>query len=133
MVGFNRPPYTGFEEEFVLAAMKNDKIAGDGEYSKKCQDWFEKTLKCKRALLTPSCTHALEMAAILIDIQPGDEVIMHHLPQDQVSSFECPLRIPDGAVPGRGVDDPDKEGRFLQLQRVNRFVEKRFGCNLNAP
>lgn len=76
MIGFNKPPYTGFEDEYVLDAMRSDKISGDGYYSKKCQAWFEKNLKCDKALLTPSCTHALEMAAMLIDIQPGDEVIM---------------------------------------------------------
>jgi len=56
--------------------MRSDKISGDGAYAHKCQQWFEKELKCQKALLTTSCTHALEMAAILIDIQPGDEVIM---------------------------------------------------------
>lgn len=76
MIPFNKPPYTGNEDQYVLAAMHSNKISGDGEYSKRCHAWFEKRLGCKKALLTPSCTHALEMAAILIDIQPGDEVIM---------------------------------------------------------
>lgn len=76
MIPFNRPPHTGYEEAYVLKAMKSDKISGDGEYSRKCQDWFEKKLGCAKALLTPSCSQALEMAAILIDIKPGDEVIM---------------------------------------------------------
>ena len=70
------PPYVGTEEQFVLQAMKSSKISGDGYFNKKCQIWFEQTLGCTKALLTPSCTSALEMAAILIDIQPGDEVIM---------------------------------------------------------
>lgn len=56
--------------------MRSDKISGDGHYGQKCQAWFEQTLGCPKALLTPSCTQALEMAALLIDIQPGDEVIM---------------------------------------------------------
>lgn len=56
--------------------MHSSAIAGDGNFSKKCQSWFEASLDCKKALLTPSCTHELEMSAILIDIQPGDEVIM---------------------------------------------------------
>ncbi|RUR42390.1 dTDP-4-amino-4,6-dideoxygalactose transaminase [Vreelandella populi] len=76
MIPFNKPPYTGNEEQYVLDAMQSNKISGDGFYGKKCQQWFEETLPCKKALLTPSCTAALEMAALLIDIQPGDEVIM---------------------------------------------------------
>lgn len=76
MINFNHPPYTGNEDQHVLAAMRSNKIAGDGEYSRRSQDWFESALACKKALLTPSCTHALEMAALLIDIQPGDEVIL---------------------------------------------------------
>jgi dTDP-4-amino-4,6-dideoxygalactose transaminase len=73
---FNRPPHTGNEDQYVLDAMKSSKISGDGKYGQQCQDWFEKQLCCPKTLLTPSCTQALEMAAILIDIQPGDEVIM---------------------------------------------------------
>ncbi|MFC6669721.1 aminotransferase class I/II-fold pyridoxal phosphate-dependent enzyme [Marinobacterium aestuariivivens] len=76
MIPFNVPPYTGNEDQYVLAAMRSKKISGDGEYSKRCQKWFEGNLNCAAALLTPSCTQALEMAALLIDIQPGDEVIM---------------------------------------------------------
>lgn len=56
--------------------MRSSKISGDGEFTKRCHLWFEKKLQCKKALLTTSCTHALEMAAILLDIQEGDEVIM---------------------------------------------------------
>lgn len=77
MIPFNKAPYTGTEEKHVLEAIKNrQQLSGDGPYSKKCQAWFERELKTKKALLTPSCTHALEMAAMLIDIAPGDEVIM---------------------------------------------------------
>ncbi|MEX1033252.1 MAG: dTDP-4-amino-4,6-dideoxygalactose transaminase [Cellvibrionaceae bacterium] len=76
MIPFNRPPYTGNEDQYVLAAMKSDKISGDGQYGRQCQAWFERELGCAKALLTPSCTQALEMAALLIEIQPGDEVIM---------------------------------------------------------
>lgn len=76
MIPFNKPPYTGHEDQYVLAAMRSEKISGDGPFSKRCQQWFEQQLGCNRTLLTPSCTHALEMAALLIDIQPGDEVIM---------------------------------------------------------
>lgn len=76
MTPFNLPPRTGNEDQYVLEAMKSDKISGDGKYGGLCQEWFESKLDCPKALLTPSCTQALEMAAILIDIQPGDEVIM---------------------------------------------------------
>lgn len=75
-IHFNRPPYTGNEDQYVLAAMRSDKTSGDGPFSRQCQKWFEEQIGCTRALLTPSCTQALEMAAILIGIQPGDEVIM---------------------------------------------------------
>lgn len=75
-IPFNKPCFTGNEEIYVLDAMRSNKISGDGVYAKKCQKWFEKQLGCQKVLLTPSCTHALEMAAILIDIKPGDEVIM---------------------------------------------------------
>jgi dTDP-4-amino-4,6-dideoxygalactose transaminase len=76
MIPFNKPPYTGKEDEYVLAAMRSPSICGDGFYSKKCEKWFEQHFSVGKALFTPSCTHALEMAAILLDIQAGDEVIM---------------------------------------------------------
>lgn len=76
MIAFNQPPYTGNEDQYVLQAMRSDKMSGDGPFTKRCHTWFESNLPCKKALLTPSCTAALEMAAILVDIQPGDEVIM---------------------------------------------------------
>lgn len=75
-IGFNRPPVTGNEEQYILQALKSQKISGNGPFSQKCQEWFEENLPCKKALLTPSCTAALELAALLVDIQPGDEVIM---------------------------------------------------------
>ncbi|MBV6750859.1 dTDP-4-amino-4,6-dideoxygalactose transaminase [Pseudomonas chlororaphis] len=76
MIPFNKPPYTGKEDKYVIQAMRSSKMSGDGEFTHQCQAWFEKAFSCKKALLTPSCTQALEMAALLIDIQPGDEVIM---------------------------------------------------------
>lgn len=76
MIPFNKPPFTGNEERYVLESMKSNKISGDGEFTKKCHKWFEDKLKCKKVLLTTSCTHALEMAALLLDIKDGDEVIM---------------------------------------------------------
>jgi dTDP-4-amino-4,6-dideoxygalactose transaminase len=75
-IPFNKPPHTGNEEQYVLESIRSPKISGDGQFTKQCHQWFEANLPCRKALLTTSCTHALEMAAMLIDIQPGDEVIM---------------------------------------------------------
>lgn len=75
-IPFNKPPFTGNEEKYVIESMRSNKISGDGQFTKRCHQWFEERLQCKKALLTTSCTHALEMAAILLDIQEGDEVIM---------------------------------------------------------
>lgn len=75
-ISFNKPPYTGNEDQYVLDAMRSTKMAGDGPYTQKCHQWFEANLPCEKAFLTPSCTHALELAAILIDTQLGDEIIM---------------------------------------------------------
>ncbi len=76
MIPFNRPPYTGNEDQYVLDSIRSDKISGDGRYSRQCEQWFESKLPCKKALLTPSCTHALELAALLMELSPGDEVIL---------------------------------------------------------
>ena len=76
MIVFNKPPYTGNEDKHVLSAMRSDKISGDGKYTQLCHQWFNEKFGCVKSLLTPNCTQALEMAAILIDIHPGDEVIM---------------------------------------------------------
>lgn len=76
MIPFNRPPHTGNEDQYVLAAMRSDKMSGDGLFGHQCQQWFERQLGSQKTLLTPSCTQALEMAAMLLDIQPCDEVIM---------------------------------------------------------
>ena len=76
MIPFNKAPLTGNEERYILESIKSNKISGDGEFTKKCHKWFEDKLNCKKVLLTTSCTHAMEMAAILLDIKEGDEVIM---------------------------------------------------------
>ena len=76
MIPFNIPPYVGKELEYVREAMeKNHKICGDGPFTKKCNEWMEKKFNVEKALLTTSCTHAMEMTAILADIKEGDEVI----------------------------------------------------------
>src|ERR687892_976354 len=74
-VDFNHPITVGNELEYVRQAIENAHISGDGPFTKKCHAQLEDQLGVPRALLTTSCTHALEMAAILLDIQPGDEVI----------------------------------------------------------
>jgi dTDP-4-amino-4,6-dideoxygalactose transaminase len=76
VINFNIAPYAGNEDAYILAAIQSRKLCGDGEFTKKCHQWFNEKLNCKKTLLTPNCTQALEMAAILIDIKPGDEVIM---------------------------------------------------------
>lgn len=76
MINFNVPPYVGNEIKYITDAVNKHKICGDGEYTKKCNLWIEERTGTSKALLTTSCTHATEMAAMLCDIQPGDEVIM---------------------------------------------------------
>lgn len=76
MIVFNIPPFIGTEKDFISEAIDSRKICGDGSFTKKCNSWLEEKTKTARALLTTSCTHATEMAALLCDIQPGDEVIM---------------------------------------------------------
>lgn len=73
---FNKPYIIGKELEFIRQAVINGHLSGDGPFSKKCHQYLEKHLRAKKVLLTHSCTAALEMAAMLCDIQPGDEVIM---------------------------------------------------------
>jgi len=72
---FNRASLTGSEIDYVMEAIANGHISGDGPFTKKCEQLLREVLGVKRALLTTSCTHALEMAALLLDIQPGDEII----------------------------------------------------------
>lgn len=76
VIPFNKPFLTGKETEYIKQAVDSGKISGDGIFTKKCHHFFEEKYGFKKALLTTSCTHALEMAAILINILPGDEVII---------------------------------------------------------
>lgn len=76
MIDFNRPAFVGSELEYIQDAIHRGMLCGDGIYTKKCSQWMEKEFDVSRVMLTTSCTHALEMAAFLCDIQPGDEVIM---------------------------------------------------------
>ncbi|MBR3307864.1 MAG: dTDP-4-amino-4,6-dideoxygalactose transaminase [Lachnospiraceae bacterium] len=76
MINFNVPPFTGKELEYIKECVEAQKICGDGKYTKLCNAWIEERTGTAKALLTTSCTHATEMAALLADIGPGDEVIM---------------------------------------------------------
>ena len=76
MINFNEAPFIGNELQYIKEAVDAHKICGDGEFTKKCNDWIERNTGTAKALLTTSCTHATEMAALLCDIKEGDEVIM---------------------------------------------------------
>ncbi|WP_298440389.1 dTDP-4-amino-4,6-dideoxygalactose transaminase [uncultured Ferrimonas sp.] len=76
MIHFNKSPVTGNELSYMTDVINSKNMIGDGYYTKWCEAWFEKHLNTHKALLTPSCTAALEMAALLADLQPGDEVIV---------------------------------------------------------
>lgn len=76
MISFNVPTHVGREEQYIAEAIANRKICGDGIFTRKCSKWLEQHTGTAKALLTTSCTHATEMAALLSDIGPGDEVVM---------------------------------------------------------
>ncbi len=76
MINFNVPPYVDTAIDYIKECIANQKICGDGKYTKECNRWLEEKTGTRKALLTTSCTHATELAALLADIQPGDEVIM---------------------------------------------------------
>lgn len=75
-IPFNRPSFDGKEQVYIAQAIANGQISGDGPFMKRCQAFLEEALGVPRVLMTTSGTHALEMAAVLLDIQPGDEVIV---------------------------------------------------------
>ena len=75
-IPFNKPYMTGRELEYIAQAHANGHLSGDGPFTRHCHAWLEQRIGCRKALLTHSCTGALEMAAMLLDLQPGDEVIM---------------------------------------------------------
>lgn len=75
-INFNVPPFTGKEMDYIKIAVENQKICGDGEFTRKCNAWIEEKTGTEKCLLTTSCTHATELAALLADIKPGDEIIM---------------------------------------------------------
>lgn len=76
MISFNVPPFTGKEMDYIRQAVDSRKICGDGQFTRKCNAWIEEHTGTRKCLLTTSCTHATELAALLAGIGPGDEVIM---------------------------------------------------------
>ena len=76
MIPFNRSPYVGAEKDYIAQAIDSHKICGDGVFTKKCNSWIEERTGTKKALLTTACSTALDMAAILSEVGPGDEVIL---------------------------------------------------------
>ena len=76
MISFNVPPYIGKEQDYIMDAINAHKICGDGQFTKKCNAWIEDKMGAHKALLTTSGSTALDMAAILTDVGPGDEVIL---------------------------------------------------------
>jgi dTDP-4-amino-4,6-dideoxygalactose transaminase len=75
-IPFNRPRLAGKEQEYILEALANGQLSADGPFTKQCTNWLEDYTGCRRALLTHSCTAALEMIALLLELEPGDEVVM---------------------------------------------------------
>lgn len=76
MISFNVPPYIGKEQDYIMEAIRAHKICGDGEFTKKCNKWIEDRTGVSKALLTTACSTALDMAAMLSEVGPGDEVIL---------------------------------------------------------
>src|SRR5689334_25257145 len=76
LIPFNRPYATGREAGYIAEAIANSHLSGDGAFTRRCNQWIEDQTGCARALLTPSCTASLDLSAVLLDLEPGDEVIM---------------------------------------------------------
>lgn len=113
MIPFNKPFLTGKETEYIREAVASGKLSGNGEFTKRCQNFFEEHYGFRKALMTTSCTDALEMAAILSDIKPGDEVIVPSY--TFVSTVLAFVR--QGAVPvfcDSCADHPDIDPRMVE-------------------
>ena len=96
-IPFNKPYITGQEIRYISEAIASSSLAGDGVFTKKCQAFFEHHYGFKKCLLTTSCTDALEMAAILFHIQPGDEVIVPSFTFVSTANALCPVGHPQTA------------------------------------
>jgi dTDP-4-amino-4,6-dideoxygalactose transaminase len=116
---FNIPYLSGKEKEYVARAIESRHISGDGSFTKKCQDWFEEKFSFKKTFLTTSCTDALEMAAILLDIKPEDEVIVPSFTfVSTANSFllrGAKIVFTDSS-PGSPNMDPDQLEKFITLR-----------------
>ena len=89
---YNKPFIAGKELHYISQAVLNGHLSGDGPYTRKCHQWLQERLGTRRAMLTHSCTAALEMAAILCGLQPGDEVIMPSFTFVSTAGFSEPGR-----------------------------------------
>ena len=76
MIDFNIPPYVGTEQKYITEAIADRKLCGDGKFTRRCSDWMKEHFQVNHVFLTTSCTHALEMAALLTQVKEGDELIM---------------------------------------------------------
>ncbi|MFB8791010.1 MAG: dTDP-4-amino-4,6-dideoxygalactose transaminase [Potamolinea sp.] len=136
-IPFNRPFTSGKEFEYIQEAIKNMELSGDGAFTKKCHALIEETLGIPKALLTTSCTHALEMSALLLDIKPGDEVIVPSFTfVSTINAF-----VLRGAIPVFGDIRPDTlnldETKLEQLitERTKAIVPVHYagiGCEMDA-
>jgi dTDP-4-amino-4,6-dideoxygalactose transaminase len=92
-IPFNKPFIIGKELFNIAQSVIDGHLSGDGKFTKKCHEWLENHLHCQRAMLTHSCTAALEMSAILYDIQPGEEVILPSFTFVSTANVLCPTII----------------------------------------
>ena len=118
-IPFNKPTYLGKEYKFVQQAIKSNMYSGSGPFNKKCSDWFNKKINCLDSFLLPSCTSALEMALILADIGPGDEVI---LPSYTFSSCATAIVL-HGGVPV--FVDSSTEDFNISIADIKRSITKK--------
>ncbi len=119
MIPFNKPFLTGKEVEYIVDSVSSGKISGNGKYTKLCQEFFEKQYGFKKTLLTTSCTDALEMAAILSNIQPGDEVI---IPSYTFVSTALPfIRLGANVI----FADSSKENPNIDTERLAKLITSR--------
>ena len=121
MIGFNKPYFTGKETEYIHQAVKNEKISGNGFFTQKCHNFFEQTYGFHKVLLTTSCTTALEMAAILIGIMPGDEVI--------IPSFTFVSTANAFALRGAKIvfADSSSENPNIDADKIKQLINQRAG------
>ena len=119
MIPFNVPPYYGLEDQYITEAIHKRKISGDGEFTKRCHAILTEMTGTKKVLLTTSCTSALELAAILCDIQAGDEVI---LPSFTFSSTATSFALRGATLV---FTDVDPKTMNLDPERIAQAVTKR--------